>query len=287
MGASNSESAGMDGKIHLAIPVDGAYHRWGEITAASAAKGSSLPVEVHYLDWNKCDRAKLEALGLWHGSAIAWSRLYLAEILPEDVEWVISCDADVLFRGDIANLWALRDERYVVMMSRDSMPPWDKENATIGRYCRETGLNAGEILCSGITLVNLKRWREEGWQRKIDAFVADHGNAGFLDQIALNVVFKDDKSALPRPWGCFSGDLNADVDYDGDCAIHYVSDPPWRRGKITQLMSDAVVLWRREAGMSCGGWRRWLYVWLRATSGIWGKNKWMAWHFRNAMKRPK
>ena len=50
MGASNPEGAGMDGKIHLAIPVDGAYRRWGEITAASAETGSSLPVEIHYID---------------------------------------------------------------------------------------------------------------------------------------------------------------------------------------------------------------------------------------------
>lgn len=274
----------MDGAVHIAIPVDGAYRRWGEVTARSARKGSTLPVDVHFIDWSVCDRAKLEALGSWHGSAIAWSRLYLAEILPADVDWVISCDADVLFRGDIAKLWALRDESCVVMMSRDSLPPWQKENASIGAFCRVHGLDAGEVLCSGLTLVNLRRWRQEGWQKKVDAFVARHGQADFLDQTALNVVFRDEKRPLPRPWGCFSGDCNEDVDYDGDCAIHYVSDPPWRRGKLTQLMSDAVVLWRKEAGLPCGGWRRWLYRLLQATSPLWRRNRWMAWHFRNAMR---
>lgn len=275
----------MDGKIHIVIPVDGAYHRWGEVTAASAVQGASCPVDVHFIDWSVCDRSKLETLGKWHGSAIAWSRMYLVEILSDDIEWVISCDADVLFRGDIAKLWALRDERYVVMISRDSMPPWLKENPTISNYCRDHGLDAGEILCSGIMLINLKRWRAEGWQAKVDAFVAKHQRAGFLDQITLNVVFKDVKSALPRPWGCFSGDLNADVDYSRDCAIHFVSDAPWKRYKLTQLMSDAVVLWRHQAGMPCGGWRRWLWIGLRATYSWWRGNKWLSWHFRNAAPR--
>lgn len=272
------------GTIHLAIPVDGAYRRWGEVTAESAKKGSALPVEVHFIDWSVCDRARLEALGQWHGSAIAWSRLYLSEILPVDIDWVISCDADILFRGDIAKLWALRDEKYVVMMSRDSLPPWHKENPAISKYCREKGLEIGTIYCSGLTLINLRRWREEGWQAKVDDFLVRYNEAPYLDQTVLNVVFKDAKQGLPKQWGCFSGDLNEDVDYNGDCAIHYVSDPPWKRGKLTQLMSEAVVLWRKEAGMPCGGWRRWLYLFLRVTSPIWRHNPWMAWHFRNAMK---
>ena len=104
----------MDETIHLAIPATDEYRRWAEVAAQSAAKGASLPVKVHFIDWTNADRARLERLGTWHGSAIAWSRLFLSEILPADVDWVVSCDADMLFRGDIAKLWALRDERMLV-----------------------------------------------------------------------------------------------------------------------------------------------------------------------------
>ena len=273
-------------RIHLAIPATGAYRKWAEVTAQSAAKGSSLPVEVHYLDWTNVDRAKMEALGTWHGSAIAWSRLFLAEILPADVEWVVSCDADVLFRGDIARLWALRDGRCLVQMSRDSQPPWRRRHPDIARWLRaHPEADPGEVLCSGLTLVNLKRWRAEGWQARIEAFIRGNPDVPFLDQMALNVVFRDCKAALPRAWGCFSGDANDDVDYDGDCAIHYVGDAPWERKGLTRLMSDAVVLWRRAAGLPAGGWRRWLFCALRATAPLWRWNRKMAWHFRTALRR--
>lgn len=261
----------MDKRIHLAIPATGDYRRWAEVTARSAIRGASLPVEVHYLDWTNVDRAKMEKFGEWHGSAIAWSRMFLPEILSPDIDWVVSCDADILFRGDIAKLWALRDERYLVMGSRDSLPPWKKYD--------------GRSMCSGLTLINLRRWREEGWTGKMLQWLRTHASEEFLDQAALNQVFDDVKTLLPKEWGCFSGDLNADVDYDGDCAIHYVSDTPWHRGKPTQLMSDAVVLWRQEAGFPYGGWRRWLYLALRSTYRMWGWNSWMAWHFRNAAPR--
>ena len=271
-------------KLHIAIPAVGEYRKWAEITAQSARKGSSLPVQIHYLDWSNVDRSRIGALGDWHGSAITWSRLFLPEILPNDIDWVISSDADMLFCGDVAKLWALRDEQYVIMASRDSQPPWRRFHPDVESWlCRHPDVDAGEMLCCGLSLINLKRWRDEGWQRKIDDFIVRHGDVPFADQLPLNVVFNTCKVALPKDWGCFSGDRNKNVDYSGDCAIHYVGDAPWKRKGITRLMSDAVVLWRKEAGMPCGGWRRWLWLALRATTPLWRWNKSMAWHFRTAL----
>ena len=275
----------MADRIHLAIPAVGVYRRWAEVAARSARRGASVPVETYFLDWTNVDKARMETFGEWHGSAIAWSRLFLADLLPDDIDWVVSCDADVLFRGDIASLWALRDERYVVMMSRDSQPPWRKFHPDIVKWLgTHPEVDVGDVLCSGLVLINLKRWRAEGWGKKIEEFCARYPDVPFLDQMALNVVFRDSKAALPREWGCFSGDRNEDVDYDGDCAIHYVGDVPWERNGMTRLMSDAVVLWRKEAGMPCGGWRRWVWLALRATSPLWRWNKSMAWHFRTAIR---
>lgn len=274
-----------DETIHIAIPAVGEYRKWAEITAHSARRGSSLPVEVHFLDWSNVDKNRIDALGDWHGSAITWSRLFLSEILPNDIEWVISCDADVLFCGDIARLWALRDNRYIVMASRDSQPPWRKLHPDVEDWLhKHPEVESGEILCCGLSLINLKRWRNEGWQKKVDAFVSRYRDVPFADQLPLNIVFNSCKTALPKEWGCFSGDRNKNVDYSGDCAIHYVSDMPWKRCGITRLMSDAVVLWRKEANMPCGGWRRWLWLALRSTCPLWRWNRKMAWHFRTALR---
>lgn len=271
--------------IHIAIPAVGEYRKWAEITGRSAQKGSSLPVQVYYLDWTNVDKKRLDSLGDWHGSAIAWSRLFLAEILPKNIDWVISCDADMLFCGDIAELWSLRDERYVIMASRDSQPPWRRFHPDVAAWFRRhTEVAVDEILCSGLSLINLKRWRDEMWQEKVDDFLSRYESLPFADQLPLNIVLNSFKSRLPQAWGCFSGDRNRDVDYNGNCAIHYVGDAPWERKGLTRLMSDAIVLWRKEAGMSCGGWRRWLWLALRATSPLWCWNKSMAWHFRTAMR---
>ena len=274
-----------DETINIAIPAVGEYRKWAEITAQSALRGSSLPVKVHYLDWTNVDKKRMEALGDWHGSAIAWSRLFLPEILPNDVDWVISCDADVLFRGDVAKLWALRGEKYVFMASRDSQPPWRRLHPDVEDWLhKHPEVKVDEILCSGLSLINLRRWRAEGWQKQVDEFVAKYKDVPFADQLPLNIVFSSCKAALPREWGCFSGDRNYDVNYFGDCAIHYVGDAPWKRTSVTRLMSDAVALWRKEAGMPCGGWRRWLWLALRATSPLWSWNKSMSWHFRTALR---
>ncbi len=274
-----------DETIHVVIPAVGEYRKWAEITGRSAKKGSSLPLEIHYLDWSNVDKKRMESLGDWHGSAITWSRLFLPEILPNEVDWVISCDADILFRGDIAELWSLRDERYLIMASRDSQPPWRRLHPDVEDWLhKHPEVKADEILCCGLALINLKRWRDEGWQKKVDEFLSRCAPLPFADQLPLNIVFNSYKACLPRAWGCFSGDRNRDVDYNGNCAIHYVGDTPWRRNGLTRLMSDAVVLWRKEAGMSCGGWRRWLWLALRMTSSLWCWNKKMAWHFRTAVR---
>ena len=162
-----------DETIKIAIPAVGEYRKWAEITAQSAQRGSSLPIKVYYLNWSNVDKSRIAPLGDWHGSAIAWSRLFLSEILPNDVDWVISCDADILFRGDVAKLWELRDEKYVIMASRDSQPPWRKFHPDVETWLsRHPNVKMDEVLCSGLTLINLKRWREEGWQKKVDDFIA-------------------------------------------------------------------------------------------------------------------
>ena len=274
----------MDGKIHLAIPAVGSYRQYAEVTAASAVRGSSLPVEVHFIDWSTISRERLEKLGSWHGSAIAFSRLFLAELFP-DLDWVISCDADVLFRGDIAKLWALRDESVSIVASMDHPFPGEPLLRLPFQWYAEKGLDFADphrYFCDGLCLCNLKRWRALGLQAKFEELASRYDDWPSPDQMIINYVLQGDAKLLPPQWGCFSGDANLEVDYDSDCAIHFVSDPPWKRTKPTQLMSDAVVLWRKAAGLPSGGWRRWLWVALWKTWGFWRHVPWVSAHYRNA-----
>lgn len=262
--------------IHLAIPACGDdYKFYAQVTAESARRGSSLPIEVHYIDWSMIDRARLERLGSWHGSAIAFSRLFLAELFP-DLDWIISCDADMMFRGDIADLWNLRDDSVAILAQKDCpLPPHPYTAEHIDWYAAK-GLSFKDPLsyfCDGLCLCNLKRWREIGAQKKFVKLAEAYSDWPSPDQMIINYVLQDDKKLISRQWGCFSGDENADVDWAKSGAVHFVEDPPWNRYKVTHLMSDLVVEWRKLANSiggkyPLGGWRRWVYVALKYNQWI-------------------
>lgn len=276
----------MDEVIHIAIPVDGRYREYAEVTVASARKGSSLPIKVHYIDWSVMDRARLEALGSWHGSAIAFSRLYLAELFP-DLDWIITCDADVLFRGDIAELWALRDDSVSFIAHKDCpLPPHSYTQSHYDWY-KAHGFEIKDwstYFADGLGLVNLKRWREKGYQEEFERLAKAYDDWPSPDMMILNYVLQDDKKLLPVEWDCFSGDENADVDWAKSGAVHFVEDPPWNRYKITHLASDLVEEWWHVAecngikitGQGYHGCRNWLdWVWRRCLFVLLNNNQWM------------
>lgn len=272
--------------IHIAIPVDGKYREYAEVTVASARRGSSLPIEVHYIDWSVIDRAKLEALGSWHGSAIAFSRLYLAELFP-NLDWIITCDADVLFRGDIAELWALRDDAVSFIAHKDCpLPPHHYTQSHYDWY-KAHGLEIKDwssYFADGLGLVNLKRWREKGYQTEFERLAKVYGDWPSPDMMILNYVLQNDKKLLPVEWDCFSGDDNADVDWSKSGAVHFVEDPPWRRYKMTHLASDLVEEWWQAAAEAeikiantgYHGCRNWLdWSWRRMAFLFLKHNQWI------------
>lgn len=259
--------------IHIAIPAVGkAFEFYAQVTAESARRGSSMPVEVHFINWENMDRGKIDALGDWHGSSITWSRLYLPELFPE-LDWVISADADMMFRGDVAELWKLRDAAFWAQPSRDNPLPGRPYNEKAIEWYRERGLKfekPEEYFCSGLTLFNLKAMREGGWAKMREEFLAKYEAAGMpnADQCVLNYLLQDKKKLLPRGWGVFSGDENADIDWTKSGAVHFVEDTPWKRWKVTHLESDLVVEWKKLAnelggGFSWHNWRRAVYLILK------------------------
>ena len=292
--------------IHIAIPVDGEdYRRYAEVCVQSAKRGSSLPVEVHYIDWSVIDRERLESLGSWHGSAIPFSRLFLAELFP-NLDWIITCDVDVLFRGDIAALWALRDDSVAFIAHKDCPLPPHKYTQEHYDWYEAHGMvikDWSSYFADGLGLVNLKRWREKGYQAEFVRLAKLYNDWPSPDMMILNYVLQDDKKLLPVEWDCFSGDENADVDWSKPGAVHFVEDPPWKRYKITHLASDLVEEWwevakevngrgervgrvdgngrvervgRVDGGCGYKGCRNWLdWAWRRAAFVFLKHNQWI------------
>ena len=304
----------MSDTIHIAIPSDDGYWFYAAVAAASAVRSSSLPVHVHVLDggisdghresllrtvcgfaschdvsFHALDMERLKRCGNWHGSPVAYSRLFLSELLPDDVDWVVSADADVFFRGDIVDLWKMRDSTVSIQPSRDCpLPPQPYNLAHVAWY-GENGLRLEckeDYFCDGLCLVNLKRWREKKIEERNTEFIRLHGDCPAADQTVLNYVLQNDKKLLPRGWGVFSGDENADVNWSKSGCVHFVEDPPWRRWKCTHLMSDLVLEWWQLAellaakvGFVFDGYRgcrnRFDYLWRRLAFVFLKRNQWL------------
>ena len=100
------------------------------------------------------------------------------------------------------------------------------------------------------------------------------------------------QKVLPNEWGAFSGDDNRAIDTARPFALHFVSDAPWKRTKVTQLISEPVLWWHRFAAETLGWkfkvpgwwWRRALYVFLKKNPWVVGWNSRLKFHFRNAVE---
>lgn len=288
--------------IHLVYGSDDNYIFPTLVSAASAAKclgkGRSLKIhlfdggvtEEHWTDFRKkveaingnveCVRHKLEkgmfsGFGEWKGSVVTYSRMFIAELLPE-LAWAIYFDGDTLWTGDIGKLWDLRDSSKTIQASIDPPTPTGTLNPE-WEWCEKRGIKIipDQYFCMGLMLANLRKMREDNVAGKCRDFMQKHPAPRVVDQTVLNCVCSGAVAGLPPEWGVFSAwHRTADLSKDG--AIHYVSDVPWRRDKVNKLLSDVVMLWfdfcrevlnldllRTDFGRFDRLWRRALFVFLK------------------------
>lgn len=135
--------------------------------------------------------APIQTLGgtLSHVSKAAYYRILLAELLPEE-EKVIYLDCDLVCRSSLAELYA-----------QDMGTDWIRGVVDIDEKRHAERLGLERYVCSGVLLLNLKAWREEGVQEKCMAFIRDHADVIVLhDQDVLNVVCRDHLSYLDKTW---------------------------------------------------------------------------------------
>lgn len=309
-----------DGRIHLVYGSTDTYFFPTLVSAASAAKclgfGRSLTVHLfdagvtdeHWQDFktricaiNKdvsckrhiLDKEMFAGFGTWRGSFVTYSRMFIAELLP-DLDWAVYFDGDTLWTGDIGKLWDLRDESKLVLASIDPPTPLPCEDEELAWY-KEHGLTIDMrgYLCMGLMLANLRLMRERGIPEQCRQFMKRHPNPRIVDQTALNYVCNGLTAALPPEWGVFSV-WHGTADLTKDGAIHYAGDVPWRRDKINRLLSDVVLLWldfcknvfhddryASAAGRFGRIWRRLLFVFLRHNQWILRIHPFVKSRFRN------
>lgn len=136
----------------------------------------------------------------------SYARLFMADLLPNDLDRVLYLDCDIVVSGNIQSFWSVPlDDNYVAGV-RDTLPD---NSAKI-----DIGLaNDAEYLNAGVLLINLKLWREEKISQKfIDFLYAHNGHVHHHDQGIINAV-------------CHNRKLIVHPRYN--LASNYLSHPYW------------------------------------------------------------
>lgn len=315
----------MKDKIHIVYGTDDNYIFPTMVSAASAvyyAKDRSSIVvhlfdagvtDAHYDDYcrnikaisdevelvrHKLSSDMFDGFGAWKGSVVTYSRMYMAELLP-NIDWAIYVDGDTLWLGDPAELWKLRDETKLVLASKDPPTPMMTKNPEFAWY-RERGMDLEEAkyLCMGLMLANLKAMRAEDVPLRCREFMTKFPSPRVVDQTVLNFVCQGRSAPLPDNWGVFSV-WHKGIDLSRPSIVHYCQDVPWKRHKLNRLFSDVVLLWfsfcREVLGLNelkkfslfDRVWRRVVFNLLRHVQWLVRKNKFIHSRLRNSHGIPK
>ena len=190
-------------KIHIVMAADEAYRKGLEVAKTSMSESCAHPERLAFHlfggDDAFADRVRRE-FGTYKGSPMAFLRLYLGELLP-DVDWVLYSDVDTVWRRDVAELWALRDESATIQWVRDLKGTVvEFKSWCAGRGVPLDGFDPARYCCSGVCLINLKRWRERDVLGRCRDFVARYGCPKYADQDILNAILGDEAALLPDCW---------------------------------------------------------------------------------------
>lgn len=197
-------------KIHIVLVANERYRPGLEVTKRSmvvAAKDAEGSCFHEYGDKEMEPFLARVPLENYNGSKLPYLRLFLPELLPE-LDWIVYSDVDTIWDLDPAELWKLRDETKAICWVKDL----DTTRIEAEKW---SGLKLPNYACSGVCLINLKKWREEGITEKCLNFLREHGCPPYADQDVLNIVLKDDAKLLPRKW-----DRLIPSYFGGKCVYH-------------------------------------------------------------------
>lgn len=173
------------------------------------------------------------------------SRLFIASIMPEQVDRAIYLDCDTVIAGDLLGMWNQDlGECSVAMVMEPTVPLQIKQE--IGVAKKESYYNAG------VLLIDVAKWRRENTQKRLlDYYKSKGGKLFACDQDTINGALRNEIKSLPPCYNFFTnfkyfryGQLTRMVpDYaqftkeeyqnaqKNPVVIHYLGDErPWKNG---------------------------------------------------------
>ena len=133
-------------------------------------------------------------------SSAAYYRIILGSALPESVDKVLYLDCDLLVLGSLRSIWKLELKDYALAAVKDQecLPVNEEHRLQLNFSYRQP------YFCSGVMLINLKYWRENGVEEKLIEFACRDRFVYFHDQDALNFLFAGKWIELSPKWNRFN-----------------------------------------------------------------------------------
>lgn len=174
-----------------------------------------------------------------------WYRALLPDYLPSHVDKVLYLDADTLVLGEIESLFMTDLDGMALAGGLDPMSFIQTTFDRLG-YEREY-----HYFCSGIMLINLKFWRDNGITDRIIRFASIHEDLiQYPDQDAINYVNAGNIVCLPLKYAimdCFLTKYKSEGWLSKrelmDCLqdpriVHFAGNAPWKREYAHRLFHD-------------------------------------------------
>lgn len=176
-------------------------------------------------------------------------RLKIADVLPANIEKAILIGTDLIFNIDIGELWSVDTSRYSIMGVQDESADRGMEKY-LQRF--ESYFEKDYYVNSDVILMNMERVRQKYhlWEQCIN-FLCEHPDIEYMDQDALNYVFRGDIGLLDEKFNMltiykpkvqrgiyhFAGDhILYKRDFARQKFFHYLAKTPWAEDGYGILM---------------------------------------------------
>lgn len=140
---------------------------------------------------------------------VTYHRLFLADVLPDNIDKVLYLDGDVVVRHSLLPLWNTDLTDYAVAGVCDAL------SGVVDFYNRLNYPKNAGYFNAGVLLINLKYWRENKVSTKFMDYIQSQKIVFlFHDQDILNGLFWDKKVLVPIKYNVTNGFLQNNASYD-------------------------------------------------------------------------
>ena len=169
-------------------------------------------------------------------SLASYIRLFVADLVPKELEKILYLDCDVICRGPIEEFFAIPMDGATVLGARDFVAA---ENGY--RLGVDTYINAG------VLMIDLNRWREQDVPSSIIKYLSDnigsYEKLRFHDQDAINAVLAGNIRYVDSKWNSITGagdlDYRAVLNAKGRNGIFlHLIGKPWVKGRNNPFTPD-------------------------------------------------